>query len=186
VAGLRDVLWYIAEEAIVAIELEPDEAVVLKLPVPIVEVAVEVEETVGPDVLIDTVTEDEDDAVEEVIIMEGEPIICEDLVIIEEVIAEEELNIGEELVMGEDTGDTALEDNTEEAAEVVVHEVTPDGAVLVLTRLDVAAVDDIVELVARRVDEDCAIKLLVGELATRIPATKLWSPEVNEADASLK
>jgi hypothetical protein len=161
------------------------------------------------DALIDTVTEDEGDAVEEVIIgeelaiceeliLEGELVVGEELIIIEEVnIAEElaiieevipveELNIAEKLIIGEDKDDTALVDNTDETAEVVVHEVTLDDAVLVLARLDVAAADDMVELVARRVDEDGVTGVLVGELATSIPATKLWPPEVNEADADLK
>jgi hypothetical protein len=143
------------------------------------------------DALIDTVTEDEGDAVEEVIIGE-ELAICEELilegelVVGEELIPVEELNIAEKLIIGEDKDDTALVDNTDETAEVVVHEVTLDDAVLVLARLDVAAADDMVELVARRVDEDGVTGVLVGELATSIPATKLWPPEVNEADADLK
>ena len=147
------------------------------------------------DALIVTLTEDEDDAFEALIIGEEltigeelireELIIGEELIIIEEAIIAGELDIAEELIIAEDAGNTALVDDRDETAEVVVDRTMPDN-VLVLSRLDVAAVDDIVELVAIRVDEVCASDVLVDELATRIPATKFWLPEVNEAAAGLK
>ena len=197
VAGLRDVLWYIAVEPVIAAELELDKAIVLTLLVAIVEVVVDGEDAKEVDALIPTADNEEDNAAEELIIGEEftnreELIVGEELVmgerlpIIEDIIIAEELDTARELIIEEDMGNTAPLDDADEAAEIALDDIMADDTVLVLARLDVAAVDEMVELVARRVDEVCAFEELVGKLATRIPATKFWPPEVNEAATGLK
>lgn len=160
-------LWYEAGELVIELEGEVNEIVM-----PLLEVVIEDEEAV--ELVAVVIIPDDDDNMPTVELVIGEErVIPVELIIGEELITAEELVADEELIINDDTGDADLADETDETAEVTVGEIMPDDAILIPTRLDVVAVDGIVELVARCVNEVSGNEVLVGALATIIPATKL-------------